>query len=354
MTTPFVPRCKTTAIGSLPLTDPAAACRFILDGGIDIPFWPQLPKRGFRELMNPMYSEGLPCLRLDEPERKMWFQIGDDLASQLEDFYTKFLEEKPENFLISPQYAQGFYAFMAALKSSGRTFDCLKGHVTGPLTFALGTNAAGPGKDDLRASYYDEQLRDVVVKGLTQKALWQAEQLRPYAGRVLIFIDEPVLAGFGTSAYLSLTAADVQRDLNEMIDALHAKDVLVGVHCCGNTDWAMLEGTHVDVISFDAHEYARSVSLYPKEVQEFLGRGGALAWGVVPTNEHIVEETVDTLRKRLDDGFGLLEAKGVKRATILDHCLLTPSCGTGSLSVAETEKVFDLLVKLGRAMKNGI
>jgi hypothetical protein len=347
----FAPRCKTTAIGSLPLTGPAEACRFVLDAGIDIPFWPQLPRRGFRELMNPMYSEGMPCLRLDEVEKKIWFQIGDDAASQLEGFYAKFLEEKPVNFRISPEYAAGFHAFLAALKSSGKTYDILKGHVTGPLTFALGTNAAGPGKDDLRASYYDEQLRDAIIKALTQKALWQVEQLRPYARRVIIFVDEPVLAGFGTSAYLSLTAADVQRDLNEMIDALHAKDALVGIHCCGNTDWAMLEGTRVDIISFDAYGYARSISLYPKEVQAYLDRGGVLAWGVVPTNEDIREETLESLKKRLMDGFALLEAKGLKRETLIAQSLITPSCGTGSLSVAEAEKVFDLLVKLGRAMQ---
>ena len=348
----FVPRCKTAAIGSLPLTDPAQACRFVLEGGIDIAFWPQLPKRGFRELMNPMYSEGMPCLRLDDVEKKIWFEVGDDAASQLEAFYTKFLEEKPENFRISPEYAAGFYAFLEALRSSGKTHDLLKGHVTGPLTFALGTNAIGPGKDDIRASYYDDQLRDVVVKALTQKALWQVDELKPYAKRVLIFIDEPVLAGFGASAYLSLTAADVQRDLNEVIDALHAKDVLVGIHCCGNTDWAMLEGTNADIISFDAYGYARSISLYPKEVQAYLDRGGVLAWGVVPTNEHVGEETLESLKRRLLAGFGLLEAKGVKRETLLNQCLITPSCGTGSLSVPDATKVFDLLVKLGRAMQS--
>jgi hypothetical protein len=301
--------------------------------------------------MNPMYCEGLPCLKLDEAEKRIWFEIGDDLTSQLEGFYAKFLEEKPENFRISPEHAQGFYAFLAALKSRGKTYDYLKGHVTGPLTLALGTTAVGPGKDDKRAAYYDEQLRDTIVKALAQKALWQVEQLRPYARRVIIFIDEPVLAGFGTSAYLSLTAADVQRDLNEVIGAIHAKDALAGVHCCGNTDWAMLEGTSVDIISFDAYEYARTVSLYPKEVQAYLERGGVLAWGVVPTNESIRAETLDGLRKRLLDGFALLEAKGVKRETLLKRCLLTPSCGTGSLDVEDAKRVFDLLVQLGRAMQ---
>ncbi len=351
MNEPFLPRCKTTAIGSLPLTDPDEACRFVLDCGVDIPFWPQLPKIGFRELMNPMYCEGMPCLKLDEAQKRIWFQVGDDLAGQLETFYAKFLEEKPENFAVSRKHASGFCAFVEKMKSMGRRFEHLKGHVTGPLTFSLGTNAFGPGKDDVKAAYYDEQLRDVVVKALTQKALWQVDQLKPFAQRVIIFIDEPVLAGFGTSAYLGLTGADVQRSLNELIDALHAREALAGIHCCGNTDWAMLEGTNADIISFDAHEYARSVSLYPREVEAYLGRGGVLAWGVVPTNEEIRQESPEGLKKRLAEGFGLLEAKGIRRDRLLAQCLLTPSCGTGSMCPEDARRVFDLLAGLGRAMQ---
>lgn len=351
MNAPFFPRCKTTAIGSLPMLDAQEAATYILQCGIDIPFWPQLPKRNFRELMNPMYCEGMPSLCLDESQKRIWFQIGPHTPSHLERFYTKYLEEKPENFSISPQHAAGFYTFLDALRSIGKRFETLKGHVTGPFTFALGTNALGPGKDDLRPAYYDEQLRDAILKCLTQKALWQVDQLSTYAHRVIIFIDEPVLAAFGTSAYLSLTAQDVQRHLNEMIDALHQRNALVGIHCCGNTDWAMLHGTHTDIISFDAYQYARSISLYPQDVKAFLNRGGILAWGVVPTSEAIRNETLQSLKERLLEGFALLETKGVKRDILMTQSLLTPSCGAGSLLLEDAKRVFDLLIHLGHTMQ---
>ena len=81
----FVPNMKTTAIGSLPLTDAKEACRLVLENGIDIPFWPQLPKRDFRELMNAQYSEGMPCLKIDESEKRIWCEVADDKSDVLID-----------------------------------------------------------------------------------------------------------------------------------------------------------------------------------------------------------------------------------------------------------------------------
>lgn len=52
--------CRATAIGSMPHKDPQAACRQVLDSLRDIPAWPQLPKRGFRENMYAQYSQGFP------------------------------------------------------------------------------------------------------------------------------------------------------------------------------------------------------------------------------------------------------------------------------------------------------
>ena len=58
----FHPQCLATAIGSLPHTDPAAACDVILNSIPEIPFWPQLPHADFREGMEIQYCEGLPGL----------------------------------------------------------------------------------------------------------------------------------------------------------------------------------------------------------------------------------------------------------------------------------------------------
>jgi hypothetical protein len=46
-----------------------------------------------------------------------------------------------------------------------------------------------------------------------------------------------------------------------------------------------------------------------------------------------------------------LASKGISRSLIFDRCLLTPSCGTGSLSVEVAEKVMNDLAEVSRMMR---
>ena len=71
MSAGFVGELRTTGIGSLPFEDPEEAAEYLLGVDLSIPFWPQLPKRDFRELMIPQYSEGLPCLTVDAAAGKV-------------------------------------------------------------------------------------------------------------------------------------------------------------------------------------------------------------------------------------------------------------------------------------------
>ena len=52
--------CLPTMIGSMPHTDPAEACAVVSRYLKDIPAWPQLPQRSFKENMYAQYSEGFP------------------------------------------------------------------------------------------------------------------------------------------------------------------------------------------------------------------------------------------------------------------------------------------------------
>ena len=57
---------EATGIGSLPFKDSKYACRLILENFKSIPFWPQLPKRSYREHMYCQFVEGLPGVVIDE------------------------------------------------------------------------------------------------------------------------------------------------------------------------------------------------------------------------------------------------------------------------------------------------
>ena len=335
----------TTGIGSVPFTDPQASVRFVLESDIDIPFWPQLPKRDFRELMNPQFAEGLPCFSTDATAKRTWFEIGDDKADRMTAFYEKVLAGDYAGLELSRQAAAGYHAFLAELQSRKPHFHWLKGQVTGPLTFTLSMQ-----DQDRRAIYYDPDLQEASVQALIVKGRQQIEALRPFAGGVLIFIDEPVLAAFGTSAYLSLKAEDVIRLIDSVAEPLKEAGALVGVHCCGNTDWGMMTRTKVDILSFDAYYYGDSVELYPNDIKRFLDRGSALAWGIVPTKDDIRTETAGTLLGRLERLIQNLASRGIGLQTLKTQALVTPSCGTGPMEEDDARRVFDLLTKLARKL----
>jgi len=162
----------------------------------------------------------------------------------------------------------------------------------------------------------------------------------------ILFFDEPSLSSFG-SAFSSLNREDVVHSLNECFDAVKG---LKGVHCCGNTDWSVLLSTNLDILSFDAYGYLETLSLYPEELKSFLGRGGILAWGIVPTSEAIIKEEAESLVKRFKKGVETLSKKGVDQ-TLLQRAILTPSCGTASLPIPLAEKVCQLTAEVSRRLR---
>jgi hypothetical protein len=339
MKTEFKAELRTAGIGSLPFTDPQAAAQFVLDAELSIPFWPQLPQRDFRELMIPQYSEGLPCVRTDTAEKKV-FCDTEDKASELEAFYEKFLTEDPERFPISAGYAAGLYAFEEA--AAGRTWRNAKVQTTGPFTFTQGISTT-----DGDPIYNDPDLRDAAVKLLARKTQWQLRRFKRFSeGLLIAFLDEPVLSAYGSSTYVGVSEANVHELLREPLGAIKAEGAVSAIHVCGNSDWGVVIRSGIEILNFDAYEYGYSIALYADDVRELLDHGGNIAWGIVPTSEAVRGESADSLAKRLADSFKLLKAKGFSESLLEERCLLTPSCGTGSLAVDDTRRVFDLLREL--------
>jgi methionine synthase II (cobalamin-independent) len=322
---------STTGIGSLPHTDAREAVGLVLKS-FDIPFWPQLPKRSFRELMIPQYSEGMPCVRVDPEGQSVRFERNEEEIAR---FYEGYTEEA--RISVSEDYARGFYEFLKALKGRRRL---LKGQITGPLTFSLGIKDSGG-----RLLYFDEELREICLMLLKAKARWQVEALGPYADGVIIFIDEPVLSALGSSAYLGVSRQEALRLLSECAEAVEAAGGIPGIHCCGRAEWPLVMETGVRILNFDAYEFGDTIGIYPEETRAFLEKGGILAWGIVPTTEMIRTETEDSIRRLFDERLETL-ARLLPVDLLRRQIMLTPSCGTGSLSVDEALKVFQLLMRL--------
>ncbi|MEW6068800.1 MAG: hypothetical protein AB1610_10985 [Nitrospirota bacterium] len=328
----------TTGIGSLPHTNPTEACGLALKT-CDIPFWPQLPRLSFRESMVPQFSEGMPCIKIDEHREIIWIEKdkGDDLAR----FYETYSEDL--KIAVSEDYARGFYAFIEMLE--GRDFKYLKGQVTGPLTFTLGLKDS-----DGRPVYFDEELREISLMVLKAKIFWQIRILKRFAEHIIIFIDEPILSALGSTSYIGVNPDEALRLLRETSDAIKHAGGIPGIHCCGKADWQMVINSKVEIINFDAYEYVETISLYPDEFTAFLKNGGYLAWGIVPTTDSIKGENTDSIKRRFKNGFERL-SKSLSPDLLLSKVLLTPSCGAGSRSIAETLKIFSILAELKNSLK---
>jgi len=352
----FEPRCLATTIGSLPHTDVAYGTELVFASTPQIPCWVQFPKRTFYENMMTQFTEGMPGL-VQDGDRFYFDTAAPDFVEQLTDFYTRYLaatEEGDSNALdsfgLSPEYAAGFAAFVARLPQQKPPPLALKGQVTGPFT--LGTNLLD---QERRCAYYDDQLRDVIVKTVVLKAVWQITHLSAYSQRVIIFCDEPALLGFGSQTFLTISRENVLKDLNEVAAAIHAHGGLAGTHCEANTDWSLLMEADLDILDFDAYDHMQVITLYPAELRAFLERGGSLGWGIVPTldREAAGTETLPSLLARFDEGVERLVRKGFDREMLLRRALITPSCGAGGvLTEPLAERVLSLLRQLSATLRD--
>jgi len=334
-----------TGIGSFPHQDPDKACEIILSTTPKIPFWPQLPNTSFKEQMEIQYSEGLPCVVVDEEKKRMYFNTSGDITSALEEFYENYMSENLEYFRISPEYSRGIFAIEEKLKGK-RVAEYFKNQVTGPVTTGLGRV-----DENKRSIFYNEVFQDVIVKGMEMKARWLLRKFKALECPQICFVDEPILSAFGSSTYVSVQRSDVVRQIKDVVEAVHKEGALAGSHCCGNTEWTILIDAGVDIISFDAYEYGETISYYPEQIKSFLEKGGVLAWGIIPSSEKVKAETPESLLKKLKTVVKNLASKGIKEDLIWEKCLITPSCGTGSLSVETSEKIFEYLAKVSRLLR---
>jgi len=291
------------------------------------------------------FSEGLPLLEIREETRSLTISSGDQ-ESALVSFYDRFLAEDVPAFKISKAYAPGLYALVAAVRESpGKFGPYVKGQSVGPVTFASGIL-----DQDGKSILHNPDLLDASVKGLAIKALWQVRELNKTGKRVILFLDEPYLSGFG-SAFTPIQRHEVIELLKEVIDYVRGNsEALIGIHCCGNTDWPMILEAGPDIINFDAYGYMDTFLLYPEELTRFLSEGGAIAWGIVPTADFTGEESVEILLSRLNEGLNRFQEWGLDMENLARSSLITPACGMGTMENGFADRVLVLLSELSKQL----
>ena len=333
-----------TGIGSMPHKDADEALDMIFKYAPGIPFWPQLPKKDFRESMNIQYSEGFPGLVVD-PQGIIFDSSAMD--SNLERFYDRIINTDVSSFKISPDFAPGLWKFYdRLLRGEGKDAQFIKCQIVGPFTFAASIN-----DDKGVALVHHDICMQAIAKGLAMKAIWQVDLFKKIGKRMIMFIDEPYLGCFG-SAYTPLNRDDVVRVLSEVSGEIKARGPLIGVHCCGNTDWSIFTDVDsIDIISFDAFSFLDKVLLYAEDLKNFFDRGGILCWGIVPTGDFSENTSAEALVEKIKSGIDALVKKGIDKDLLLGSLIVSPSCGMGTLDIPTTEKIMSTLAQVSEIIR---
>lgn len=335
-----------TLIGSMPQKDRESAIELLLRTAPQIPAWPQFPAFPAEQMMV-QYVEGLPGL-VTEEGRQFVRSDTPEFDTEALLFYEQYLavdeaqlQVDDSRFRMGEETGATFRLFLSKIRDAhSSAVRALKGQIVGPFTLLSGM------KDhEGRALIYDERFLDMVPKLLGLKARWQIEFMKGFGVPVIIFLDEPGLAGFGSSAFITISAELVVRLLTEVVEAVHGAGALAGIHVCANTDWQLAYQSNFDIINFDSYEYFDKFALYGKECLGFMAGGGNIAWGVVPTSdlEAIRAATPESLADRWKNNVQKLAAGTMSIEEVIAHSIFTPSCGCGSLPEEDAERVFDLL-----------
>ncbi len=348
----FRPKCRPMLIGSLPLDDHSKASDLVFDYTPEIPLWVQLPVHK-EEGMMVQFLSGLPGIgkKSDDP----YIDTGTDaFDTELLAFYEEYvavtegeISIDDTRFVLNENTAKGFFVFLEQLETHIPTPNALKCQITGPMTLGMGTK-----DQDGRAIIYNSQVMDTIVKLVAQKARWQVLKLQRFNRPVIVFFDEPALAGFGSSAFIGISRDEVDEKFEEVIRSVHEMGALAGIHVCANTDWSVILDSSADIVSFDAYSYFDKFILYAQKVKDFIDRGGLLAWGIVPTSsvEDIEREETDFLIAKFYSQIQQVMDLGIDKSTLFSQIFITPSCGTGVLNLSHTQKVLRLTKNVSNAI----
>ena len=347
------PNFLATGVGSLPQRDVFTALQQVWEALPQAPHWPQLPQLGAESSFVGQYLRGLVETGVIEGFDQPRFQVeAPDWVERMALFYELYLraeageEEALDQFGFTLDGGVGFEGFCEDLLQKGtREAHLLKGQLSGPVT--LGMQITDKNR---RACYYDEIQREMLVKTLGMHARWQTRRLAQYGLPVLMSIDDPSLYGFGASTHVTLDRETLIGDLNWIAEGILEEGGIPGAHVCAGMDWTLLFDSKIQVVNFDAYEYMTSMSVLAEPLQEFLGRGGILSWGIVPTSPKAWNESVESLENRLENNLSDLVKRGVDETRLRTQSILTPSCGTGTLEISLAERIYELLQGLSQKM----
>ena len=303
-------RCRTTAMAIMPHTDIEEALHLAL--GLDIPFWPQLPRIGYYEDTYVQASENFPGIAVDLEDERLVFD-GARFERELGDYSARMGD--PETFALSRGYSAVYHAF---LSKDLRGYHAIRGQVTGPIS--LGFNVLD---EDRKPIIYNDEVRILLFDFIQKKVNVQYRQLREKNTSAFVWVDEPALnfVFSGLSGYNDLQAKEDYRGF------LQGFEGPTSLHLCPNVNLPYLLDLGVDILSFDAYQLEFMPRDYARAVADFLALGRIISWGIVPTESTMLsQETPESLAGRLVEYWEVIASTtGLGEREIAEQSLLAPA-----------------------------
>ncbi len=345
---------EATGIGSLPDIGEERAVSLIQENFPLCPHWPQFPTKleEYFDMQVLYLLKELEIIKKEEGKNPRFQDQGLEFLDKVAVFYELYLDnvdsQKLDERLAMPvKSAQGFYYFINHLKKNGvGRAICLKGQAAAPLT--LGMQLLD---EEGASSFFNEQLRDLVVKALELHVIWQVRELKKLGLPVIIFLDEGMMQVYGNRQFLSLRKDWIIESFGSIIDAIKREGASAGIHACCIADWSVLLASKPNIINLDSYNYFTSLLTVSDELNDFLKNGGHIAWGIVPVDDTCFQETADSLYRRLDQYLKKLVKRGVEESLLYQQMIITPCCGTGLYAPENAERAYSLTAEISRRMK---
>lgn len=344
---------RATGIGSLSHTEPNEAFELVANTLPYWPHWPQFPQRGVEQGFVLQYIQPLVKAGLLRPGNLTFTRNAAGWSNKLAHFYELYAaflsgdSQAMDFFALEPNSFSSLDYFSASCAAHFPLAEGVKGQISGPLSVGMQL------KDEFgQAAFYDRRLRDVLVKCLAAQGILQARKLLSTGLPVLLFIDDPCLFLLGDPTYSTLTHEAASTALLEIMQPLKALNVKAGVHVCAPADWSILFKLPCDVVSFDAYHYFASMKEQTRHLQDFLLRGGKMAWGLVPTSAEAWQTTSADLAELFERQCFSLHACGLDISLLRQNILWTPSCGTGMLDQELATHIYCLLQELAHSFES--
>ena len=337
-------KCKTTAMGIMPHTTVNKALELAL--GLDIPFWPQLPKVSFHEDMYVQASENFPGITVDTDSERITLETG-RFEEQIMAYSEKMGE--PETFALSRDYSAVYHQF---LEQELKDYPAIRGQLIGPISFGFKV-----ANENAKPIIYDEEVRTILFDFIQRKANVQYQELRKKNRNAFVWLDEPGLGWVfsGLSGYNDIQS---RQDYQHFLSSLEGPKAL---HLCANVNLPYLLSLGVEILSFDSYQIEFMPKDYASVVAEFLRGGGIIAWGIVPTDSSSLgKETPETLTKLLSGYWEVVAQNStIPAKQIAEQALIAPArcClkdigqvgapdDTAACQVAEKEPIASIEEKL--------